>query len=94
MRVDNNLPNPWLDSSVSLKTENQRTGGATAPNSVPVDDLRTATELPADSLEIKSPALDAPRMDKIEALQRAIAGGTYNISAENIADAMIRDWQA
>ena len=93
MRVDSNLPNPWLESLTSSKTESHKTNGGSAPSHAHVED-HGAEDLPADSFAIKSPALDTPRADKIEALQRAIAGGAYDVSAENIADAMIRDWQA
>ena len=87
MRVTDNLLNPWLDqvgqskNDAAVRTENKS------------DAKQQPSALPGDELNVRNAAGDEIRADKVAALQRAMAGGTYTVSAEDVADAMLRDWQ-
>lgn len=87
MRVTDNLLNPWLDqvgqakNDPAVRAENKSEG-------------KQPASLPSDELSVRNGAGDEVRADKVAALQRAVAGGNYTVSAEDLADAMLRDWQA
>jgi anti-sigma28 factor (negative regulator of flagellin synthesis) len=87
MRVTDNLLNPWLDqvgqskNDPAARTENKS------------DAKQQASALPGDELMVRNVAGDEIRADKVAALQRAVASGTYTVPAEELADAMLRDWQ-
>ena len=87
MKIDNYLPNPWLDALPS------KTDGPTASTGRASDEKQTQTAFPSDIFDAKNTVSTDIRADKVEALQRVIASGAYQVSAENIADSMLRDWQ-
>jgi flagellar biosynthesis anti-sigma factor FlgM len=88
MKITNNPPNPWLDAVGRSKTSE----GA-PPAGKAADEKPNQAEFPADHLEIRNAPGDEMRSAKVERLQRAIASGHYQVSSEDIAQAMLRDWQ-
>jgi flagellar biosynthesis anti-sigma factor FlgM len=92
MKIDGNLPNPWLDALTRPKTEETKATAPAASNSVP--DQGTKAQLPDDRVDVSSSPADTGRSEKVQALQQAIANGTYQVSSEDIADAILRDWKA
>jgi flagellar biosynthesis anti-sigma factor FlgM len=87
MKVDSNLSNPWLESIGRSTTD------SVPANSKSIDAKQTSPEFPDDTLSIRNAPGGDIRADKVEALQSAIANGTYDVSAESIADAIVREWQ-
>jgi anti-sigma28 factor (negative regulator of flagellin synthesis) len=86
MKIDT-LQNPWLSSVEQSKTQGPQT---TVRHSEQND---KPAVFPEDSVEIRRPGIEEAHSEKIDALQRAIANGTYQVGATEIADAMLREWQ-
>jgi len=86
MKVDSNLSNPWLECI------GRPTDGLPA-TSKSIDGKQVSPEFPDDTLSITSAPEGDIRADKVEALQSAIANGSYEVSADSIAEAMVREWQ-
>jgi flagellar biosynthesis anti-sigma factor FlgM len=63
--------------------DNARTGKQ--PNEDPAE----ATEAPAKERSDSDSPIDQARREKIEQLKQAVADGTYNVSAEKVADKLI-----
>ncbi len=90
MRIDlHNTAAGQISNQESGKVSNKpaQQGGA------PIEDT---TSLTTDTVSISSlatKALQSPevRQDKVDALRQAIGSGTYTVSAEQIADAIVRD---
>jgi flagellar biosynthesis anti-sigma factor FlgM len=55
------------------------------PNEDPAEGTEAPAKQPSDS---ESP-IDQARREKIEQLKKAVADGTYNVSAEKVADKLI-----
>lgn len=87
MKIDSNLSNPWLESIGRSTTDNVPASGKS------VDVKQASPEFPDDTLSISNASGEDIRADKVEALQSAIANGSYEVSAESIADAIVREWQ-
>jgi flagellar biosynthesis anti-sigma factor FlgM len=85
MKIDS-LQNPWLASIEQANVQSRQT----AKHS----DEKESGPFPEDSVEISHPGIDGVRTEKVAALQNAIANGSYQVDAVDIADAMLRDWQA
>jgi len=88
MKIDNNLPNPWLDAIGRSDLE-----GVT-PEKKSSGDKPAQAGFPEDSLTLRNAGSDDVRAEKVAALQRAVADGSYEVSSESIADAMLREWRA
>jgi flagellar biosynthesis anti-sigma factor FlgM len=92
LKIDNYVSNPWLDPVSRPKTEGSAAVASTASGS-PDRNAATKSAFPEDSVHVSSVASDDVRANKVEALQRALAAGTYQVSTEDIADAILRDWK-
>jgi flagellar biosynthesis anti-sigma factor FlgM len=55
----------------------------------PNEDPAEATEAPAKQPSDSESPIDQARREKIEQLKQAVADGTYNVSAEKVADKLI-----
>jgi flagellar biosynthesis anti-sigma factor FlgM len=80
------LQNPWLSSIEQDNLQARQT-----PKHG--DQKTAATSFPDDSVEISHPGIEDMRTENITALQSAIAKGTYQVDAADIADRMLRDWR-
>ena len=55
----------------------------------PNEDPAEPTEAPAKQPSESESPIDQARREKIEQLKQAVADGTYNVSAEKVADKLI-----
>jgi anti-sigma28 factor (negative regulator of flagellin synthesis) len=86
MKIDA-LNNPWLTSVEQPKTQGpQRTVRQSEREEKP-------SSFPEDSVKISHPGIEDVQTEKIAAIQRAIANGSYQVAGTDIADAMLRDWR-
>ena len=60
--------------------------GQSGRTKIPGQPTEAAAKQPSDS---ESP-IDQARREKIEQLKKAVADGTYNVSAEKVADKLIK----
>ena len=97
MKID--LNNIQLDSNNNIDRTTLRQTQQTATSDINAEGTQSDNDAASLSLNqtttqsLASQALSTPaiRQDKVEALRQAIAGGTYQIVPEQIADAMIQD---
>lgn len=97
MKIDLNSIN--LDSTNIDRTTLRQAQQQTATSDINAEGTQSDNDGASLSLNqtttqsLASQALSTPaiRQDKVDALRQAIAGGTYQIAPEQIADAMIQD---
>lgn len=87
MKIDSNLSHPWLEPIGRAAEE------ATPPDK-PAEAKQAQAAFPEDRFTPSSTAADPSRAEKVQRLQAAINDGRYNVSAEDLADAILRDWKA
>ena len=87
MKIDSNLSNPWLDSI-------GRAAEDTTPGSKQAEKNSAQVEFPQDRFTPSQAPTDQSHAEKVAALQNAVNDGTYSVSAEDIADAILREWNA
>ena len=92
MRIDG--PNPWsgIEALNSAQDEKLRSRSESATESRASDDaqLSPAARL-ASSLIQRLQQVPEVRQDKVEQLRNSIAQGTYQVSSDQIAGAMVND---
>lgn len=89
MKIDGNIPNPWLQTDEVPKNDSRRVSAS----EIAIDQNRDA--FPSDVAQVRAFTADSAtaRADKVAGLQRAMASGKYQVPDEEIADAMLREWQ-
>jgi anti-sigma28 factor (negative regulator of flagellin synthesis) len=87
MKIEGDIPNPWLQTESVSRTEQ------TASHRKEEGDVKDT--FPCDVANVRAGTTDSTaRSEKVVALQRAVATGNYNVVVDDIADAILRDWQA
>ncbi len=87
MRID--LRSAYDPGAIEQAQKTSSKGGAAKAQMTDSTDLSTEVQL--SSLEGKVASAPDIRQDKVDQLRQAIASGTYSVTDEQLADAMIRD---
>ncbi|HEY1462904.1 MAG TPA: flagellar biosynthesis anti-sigma factor FlgM [Terriglobales bacterium] len=92
MRIDSNLP-------LQRGTETEKSNKSSVTDKFRSSRADESTELGGDSVTLSSlasKALESPevRQDKVDSLRSAIQNGSYSVDPDQIADAMISNFNA
>jgi flagellar biosynthesis anti-sigma factor FlgM len=98
VRIDPNSPDRISGRQLPVSARNRitgTTGSGSSDAGAPLSSDQAVLSARAERLLKVRPQLDAlpetSREERIAALRAAIAGGTYAVDGEQIADAMLRD---
>lgn len=89
MRID-------LNNTAASQIANEQSAKVTQKYAQPSGNVEDTASLSSDSVSLSSlgsQAMQAPdvRQEKVDALRQAIGNGTYSVSPDQIAEAMLRD---
>jgi flagellar biosynthesis anti-sigma factor FlgM len=89
MRIDSGIP---LQSKLEIeRTQKKPAGGSQSGQASGVTSELSPDVVRLSSLEVQAESAPDVRQEKVNALRDAISSGTYQVSNESLADAILRD---